>query len=306
MKHRFRKVAALWAGVVVIAVATMVAVMAQPADTPVNPFAHDPAAVAAGQKVFNSTCTACHGEGATGGRGPALNTGRFTHGSGDYDLFQTIRSGVAGTQMPSFAALPADDVWRAVTYIKSLSGRSGGNEVASGNAAAGEALFFGAGHCASCHEVNGKGAAIAADLSDEGTKPLGAIRNGVAHKTPPGFRAPPHFADVTTSDGRKVHGFVTAEDSFAIALNVDGKSVVFDKKNIRDIAATRDAVPHDVSLTSAQAEDVVAYLAQQKKRDFAQTSKAVPAPVLSTQRLVNSRAEPQNYLSYWGGYDGHH
>jgi cytochrome c oxidase cbb3-type subunit 3 len=96
------------------------AVMAQPADTPVNPFAHDPAAVAAGQKVFNSTCTACHGEGATGGRGPALNTGRFAHGAGDYDLFQTIRSGVPGTQMPSFAALPADDVWRAVTYIKSL------------------------------------------------------------------------------------------------------------------------------------------------------------------------------------------
>ena len=36
--------------------------------------------------------------------------------------------------MPSFAALPADDVWRAVTYIKSLS--AGRNEVASGNAAA--------------------------------------------------------------------------------------------------------------------------------------------------------------------------
>src|SRR5438445_4672917 len=220
------------------------------------------ARMAAGQKVFNSTCTACHGEGASGGRGPALNTGRFAHGANDYDLFQTIRSGVPGTQMPSFAALPADDVWRAVTYIKSLSGRSGGNEVAGGNAAAGETLFFGNGHCASCHEVNGKGAAIAADLSDEGTKPLGAIRGGVAHKAPPGFRAPPHFADVTASDGRKVHGFVTAEDSFAIALNVDGKNVVFDKKNVRDIAATRDALPHDVSLTPAQAEDVVAYLAQ--------------------------------------------
>ena len=31
-----------------------------------------------------------------------------------------------------------------------------------------------------------------------------------------------------------------------------------------------------------------------------------PAPVLSYERLVDSRAEPQNYLSYWGGYDGHH
>ncbi len=286
--------------------ATAATAMAQPADTPVNPFAGNPAAVAAGEKVFNSTCTACHGEAGTGGRGPALNTGRFSHGSGDYDLFQTIRSGIPGTQMPSFAALPADDVWRAVTYIKSLSGQRSGTEIASGDAAAGQALFFGAGHCASCHEINGRGAAIAADLSDEGTKSLGAIRSGVAHKMPPSFRAQPHFADVTTNDGRTVHGFVTGEDSFAIALLVDGKNVVLDKKNIRNLSASRDAVPHDVTLTSAQAEDLVAYLSRQKKRDFAESSKATPAPVLTYGRLVNSRAEPQNYLSYWGGYDGHH
>src|SRR5215469_58934 len=165
MSSRFDMLAAQAAAFLL---ATALAATAQPADTPKNPFAGDPAAVAAGQKVFDSTCTACHGEGASGGRGPALNTGRFTHGPGDYDLFQTIRTGVTGTQMPSFAALPADDVWRAVSYIKSLSGRSNGNEVAKGDAAAGEALFFGAGHCDSCHEVSGRGAAMAADLSDEG------------------------------------------------------------------------------------------------------------------------------------------
>jgi len=304
MRSRFHILAAQ-AGALLLM--TAAAAIAQPADTPRNPFANDPAAIAAGQKVFNSTCTACHGVGATGGRGPALNSGRFSHGSGDYDLFQTIRTGVPGTQMPSFGALPADDVWRAVTYIKSLAGRGPANEVARGDAAAGEALFFGAGHCAQCHEVSGRGSAIALDLSDEGTRPLAAIAGGVAHKAPPGFRGPPpHFADVTTSDGRTVHGFVTAEDSFAIALKVDGKNVVLDKKNVRTIAATRDAVPHDVSLTAAQADDVVAYLARQKGRDFAQTSKAVPAPVLTYPRLVSSHAEPQNYLSYWGGYDGHH
>ena len=173
-----------------------------------------------------------------------------------------------GTQMPSFAALPADDIWRAVTYIKSLSAQSGGNEVGSGNSTAGEALFFGAGHCTSCHEVNGRGAAIAADLSGEGAKPLGAIRSGVAHKMPPGFRTPPHFADVTTSDGHSVHGFVTVEDSFAIALLVDRKNVVLDKKNIRNIAATSDALPHDISLTSEQVENLVAYLAKQERRDL--------------------------------------
>src|SRR4051812_39826001 len=98
---------------------------AQASDTPDNPFARDPNAPAAGRALFNSTCAACHGQGATGGRGPDLTSGRFVHGGGDYEIFQTIRGGVAGTEMPSFAALPADDVWRLVTYIKSLSG--GGN-----------------------------------------------------------------------------------------------------------------------------------------------------------------------------------
>ena len=284
---------------------TTASVVSQPSDTPANPFAHDPAAVAAGLKVFNSTCTACHGEGGTGGRGPALNTGRFVHGAGDYDLFQTIRSGVPGTQMPSFAALPADDVWRVVTYIKNLSAPTGGNETLMGDAAAGQALFFGAGHCASCHEVNGRGAALAADLSDVGVKPPGAVRSGIAHKMPANFRAP-HFAQVTTDDDRTITGLVAAEDSFSIALKADGRNIVLDKKKVSHIAAGQDALPHGEALAPAQINDLVAYLSQQKKRDFAQTSKAVPAPVLTARRIAASRAEPQNYLSYWGGYDGHH
>ena len=284
---------------------TTASVVSQPSDTPANPFAHDPAAVTAGLKVFNSTCTACHGEGGTGGRGPALNTGRFVHGAGDYDLFQTIRSGVPGTQMPSFAALPADDIWRAVTYIKNLSVPSGGNEVPTGDAAAGHALFFGDGHCASCHEVNGNGAALAADLSDEGVKSPGAVRSGIAHKMPANFRAP-HFAQVTTADGRTINGLVIAEDSFSIALKADGRNIVLDKKKVDHITAGQYALPHGEALTPAQINDLVAYLSQQKKRDFAQTSKAVPPPVLTARRIETSRAEPQNYLSYWGGYDGHH
>ena len=98
----------------------------------------------------------------------------LAHGSGDYDLFQTIRN-APRRQMPSLAALPADDVWRIVTYIKSLSGRSNATEVASGNAAAGRRCSFGAGRCVSCHEVNGKGAAMPPTCGLS-SKSLGAIQ----------------------------------------------------------------------------------------------------------------------------------
>ncbi len=61
------------------------------------------------------------------------------------------------------------------------------------------------------------------------------------------------------------------------------------------------------TLTSAQADDVVAYLAGQKKRDFCPDieSGARTGADLSCA-WSGSRAEPQNYMSYWGGYDGHH
>ncbi|MCP5412008.1 MAG: PQQ-dependent dehydrogenase, methanol/ethanol family [Alphaproteobacteria bacterium] len=278
---------------------------AQPADTPTNPFAHDPAAVAAGQKIFNSTCTACHGVGATGGRGPALNTGSFAHGAGDYDIFQTIRSGVAGTQMPSFARLASDDVWKVVTYIKSLSGGEGGGEVLKGDPARGQALFFGAGGCTACHEMNGRGAPYASDLSDAGTKSAELIRNGVVHKLRRRFGPSPEFAKVTMKDGTSHDGFVTAQDSFAIALNVSGKFVTLNKKDVQSIDS-RSAVPADNKLTDAQVDDVVAYLAGQKKRDLAEAAKITPAPVLTYARIRDAAAEPQNYPTYWGDYHGHH
>src|ERR1041384_4518814 len=130
-----------WSAGIVAACLGMQA-LAQPASPPQpqadvinNPFANDPAAPAAGKAVFESTCAACHGAGAAGSeRAPALNTGTFRHGGSDNEIFQTIRSGVSGTLMPAFSALPSDNVWRLVSYIKSLSGQTGPLGVATGDA----------------------------------------------------------------------------------------------------------------------------------------------------------------------------
>ena len=97
----------------------------QAADVVNNPFASDPRAIQQGATLFDRTCAGCHGTGATGGRGPALASGVFQHGGSDNEIFQTIKSGVSGTPMPAFSALPSDNVWRLVTYIKSLSGQTG-------------------------------------------------------------------------------------------------------------------------------------------------------------------------------------
>jgi len=282
------------------------------ADVISNPFANDPAAPAAGKAVFESTCAACHGAGAAGSeRAPALNTGTFRHGGSDQDIFQTIRSGVSGTLMPSFSGLPSDNVWRLVSYIKSLSGQTGPLGQATGDAVAGEQVFFGKGGCAACHEVNGRGLDLASDLSAEGTKPVAAIKTGVLHQMPParGFGGAPHYADVVTNDGRTVHGLVRGEDSFSILLQTaDGKWVSFNRKDVKSIANAGGAVPRDIAtrISAKDVDDIVTYLQKQKERDFAQIAKNTPAPVLPYARLANAKGEPQNWPTYWGDYASHH
>src|SRR5687768_6371559 len=87
-----------------------------------NPLAASPTAATEGQTRYNQLCQTCHGPAGQGGgdRGPALDSGTFTHGSGDGDLFRAIRSGVRGTQMPPFAGLSDTQIWQIVAYLRSL------------------------------------------------------------------------------------------------------------------------------------------------------------------------------------------
>lgn len=286
------------------------------ADTPVNPFKGDAKAVAEGHQLFNQTCAACHGADAVGGRGPSLNTGRFPLGGEDYELFQTIRGGVAGTQMPPFAGLPADNVWKIVTWLKSLGGEAGAagaQDEMRGDPARGEALFFGKGRCADCHEVNGRGAVTAADLSAVGASGA-SLRAGVLHLPPPHEHGPPvfnpRFVEATLSGGQLVRGVVVDEDSLALEVRTsDGRLESIDKSKVRTIAPDPDATASmDVAarLSPAEIDDVLAYLHGRTRRDLAQASRTPLPTGVAYERLNHSAAEPQNWLTYWGGYDGRH
>jgi len=291
------------------------ATLAQPAagDLGNNPFAADPAAPAAGRTLFDGACAACHGTGAGGSeRAPALNSGTFQHGGTDNDLFQTIRAGVPGTAMPAFTAMPADNVWRMVTYIKSLSGQNGPRGTATGNVMAGQQLFFGAGGCTSCHEINGRGADFASDLSAEGARPVAAIRTGVMHQPVAGGRggrgpAAPRPVDLVTQSGQKIHGLARGEDTFYIQVqDAGGKWTTYEKARLKSWANSGSAQPTDIAtrLNATQINDIVAFLASNRERNLADAAKATPRPVLTYDRLVKS--EPQNWPTYWGDYAARH
>ena len=296
-----------------LCVAPLFAQRSEMPDAQKNPFAGSKAAVAAGAVLYQQTCQACHGGEARGDRGPALATGNFRHGGEDSDLFQTVRNGIPGTQMPAFSSLPTDKIWRIISYLRSLSGNSGAaNEAVPGDATAGEKTFWGKGGCGSCHEVNGRGGIVAPDLSAAGTSSADHLHQVILHPnaaiTTARRWAGPSSIGVKTRDGEEVRGIKRSEDNYNLILtDENGKLRRFDKQDLVEEQG-QFLMPNNYGqvLSGDEIQNLVAYLKSLKTRDLSKTIRADLPDGLSFERLRNAQAEPQNWLTYWGGYQGLH
>jgi alcohol dehydrogenase (cytochrome c) len=293
---------------------------------PANPLAGSPAAAGAGQTLFSQLCQSCHGPAGQGGgdRGPALNSGTFTHGSGDADLFRAIRSGIRGTQMAPFGDLSDTQIWQLVAYLRSLAPTPRpGVALASGagDARAGETLFFGTAGCARCHEVNARGGIVAPDLSNAGRLSPGVLQAKIVSPNSPaaatggrgGGRggATPATVTVKMLDGREIRGVRRNEDTFSLQMiDLSGQLRLLDKSTLASVIVEETSLhPADyaVRLSNADVAHLVAYLGTLRGRDMSKTAVAAPVPGgVTYERLLNARAEPHNWLMYWGDYQGTH
>jgi PQQ-dependent dehydrogenase (methanol/ethanol family) len=301
-----------------------------PAPAGPNPLAGDPGAIAAGERLFQARCVSCHGDPA---RAPSLASGTFARGGEDGEIFRTIRNGVTGSQMPPFAVLGTDEVWRLVSYIRTLSapaasGTSRGGSDATvtagvpgvrGNAAAGETLFFGKAACVTCHEVNGRGGVVGPDLSAAGTQPQDALRakildpnSGPTPAARGGGRGGPGPLVVVarTPDGHEIRGVRVNEDTFSLQMrDASSRLHLLDKAKLAGVRyENRSLMPSDYGtrLTDTERHDLVAYLATLKARDFSRTAEADIPGGVSYERLRRSHDEPHNWMHYWGDYQGTH
>jgi cytochrome c oxidase cbb3-type subunit 3 len=86
-----------------------------------NPFAGDKVAMSQGRQLFNRmNCSGCHGDHAGGGMGPSLRDVDWIYGNEDAQILSTIAEGRAHG-MPAWGTKMGDDqIWKLVTYIKSL------------------------------------------------------------------------------------------------------------------------------------------------------------------------------------------
>ena len=86
-----------------------------------NPYSGDKSVLADGRRLFNwYNCSGCHGDHGGGGMGPSLRDTLWYYGGDESSIFASIAEG-RQHGMPAWGSkLPQDQIWRIVTYIKSL------------------------------------------------------------------------------------------------------------------------------------------------------------------------------------------
>jgi alcohol dehydrogenase (cytochrome c) len=186
---------------------------------------------------------------------------------------------------------------------------------AAANVAAGEALFFGKADCAACHEVNGRGGVMGSDLSGAGTQSPDALRNKLLdpNAAAPGSRrdaGPAPTVIVTTPEGREIRGVRRNEDTFSLQMmDASGQLHLLDKTKLSAVRyEDRSLMPDDYGsrLSPEELRNLIAYLGSLKGRDMAKTAAAAIPGGVTYERLRDSNAEPQNWMHYWGNYQGTH
>jgi hypothetical protein len=91
-----------------------------------NPYGMQRGAIEEGRFLYiRMNCAYCHAFDGTGGMGPDLTDNQWRYGSSDVDLFETIYRGRA-KGMPAWGnVLTEDQIWKLVSYVRSLGAAPG-------------------------------------------------------------------------------------------------------------------------------------------------------------------------------------
>jgi cytochrome c oxidase cbb3-type subunit 3 len=243
-----------------------------------NPFAGNAQAVADGSKLFAQSCAPCHGRDGTGGQGqaegmrpPDLTRGVFKAGRQDSDLFRVVSQGVRGTEMPSFASLGNEQIWRLITFVRSLSAVA---PVLAGDPKAGETLFWGKGNCGSCHQVGTRGTRLGPDLTRGGRRSNAKyLRESIVD---PNADITQGFAIITveTRDHQKISGLERWLDNFSARLiDQSGNERTYLRDEVISIdREMRSTMPADYGkmFSASDIDNLVAYIQKMRSEAISQ------------------------------------
>src|SRR5215469_930350 len=246
-----------------VAFAVHYAFAQEPARSP-GPTPEQLAAIDRGGKQFQQSCGFCHGQDATGARGPDLvRSALVAHDVKGELIGEVIRNGRGDKGMPALP-LTADQIAdvaaflhaRAKSALQSSEVPSAypAEKLLTGNADKGKAFFEGAGGCKYCHSPSGDLAGISHKYSSIELE---------AHMLYPDDK--PVQATVTLKSGEQLSGALSHLDDFVVAIRVGDKNGWYRsfprnqvKLEFKDPLAAHRALLY--RLTQADMHDLFAYL----------------------------------------------
>ena len=227
-----------------------------------NPLEGDKEAIRDGGAKFRNRCAGCHGPDARGDRGPDL-TGLWASGVSDDRIFQTVRQGVPGTEMPAAdpSRVPDREIWQVLAYVRTLVGTDP-PQASTGTPENGDRIFQKT--CRTCHMVNGSGGELGPDLSRIGS---GRPRAALAKKIrTPSTNIRPGYEPVTLvlRDGQRIRGVKKNEDEFSIqVMDMRQRIQGYVKANLSEVVAEKQSVMPAYGpdqLSNGDLDDLLSYL----------------------------------------------
>lgn len=220
--------------------------------------------LAAGQRLFQQACSACHGQNGGGGHGPSLVSARRVRALNDEQLVEAIQKGVPGTDMPP-SVLPEPQLKEIAAFVRSLSAPAI-EAPPPGDPSAGRAIFFGKGGCANCHAIHGRGGILAPDLTDIGaTRTLSQLEESLLQpnkRIVEGYEA----VTVTLAGGRRLEGIAKNHDAYSMQmLDTAGRLHLLSGADMLKIEfRERSLMPDDFArrLSSDESRDLLAFLSR--------------------------------------------
>ena len=161
--------------------------------------------------------------------------------------------------MPAFD-LSASELDALAALVHSLNLPAAENTV-SGDRAQGEQYFFSKGQCASCHMVDGRGAAVGPDLSNvAGGLTVAEIRESLLQ---PGARLTPGYESVTVHlrNGDALRGFARSQNNFEIALEeMNGRFRLLREDEVSGVSRDQPSPMPRVDASPEELQNLIAYL----------------------------------------------